>query len=118
VTIEDLLEEIVGEIQDEHDVEDVPFVELATDRWLVSATMPVEDLAERLGVKFPEDDDYDSLGGFLGARAGKVPEVGTVVVWHGLRFMVREGDKRRATKVEILREPRTSIPPLSAAAGS
>jgi CBS domain containing-hemolysin-like protein len=118
VTLEDILEELVGEIQDEHDAEDLPFVELDADRWLVSATMAVEDLSERLGVKFPKADDYDSLGGFLGARAGKVPEVGTVVVWHGLRFMVREGDKRRATKVEIRREPRTSVPPLSAAAGS
>ena len=72
-------------------------------------------LEEHLAVSFPEREDYASLGGFLAARAGKVPEVGTVVVWEGFRFIVREGDKRRATKVEIVRAPRRSSAPVSSA---
>ena len=71
--------------------------------------MPVSALEDRLSVSFPDRDDYASLGGFLAARAGRVPEVGTVVVWEGFRFIVREGDKRRATKVEIVRT-RPSLP--------
>lgn len=103
VTLEDILEEIVGDIQDEHDSAEQDFEPLGEDRWIASATMPVSTLEEHLAVSFPEREDYASLGGFLAARAGKVPEVGTVVVWEGFRFIVREGDKRRATKVEIVR---------------
>lgn len=103
VTLEDILEEIVGDIQDEHDSAEQEFEPLDEGRWIASAAMPVSTLEERLSVTFPEREDYASLGGFLASRAGKVPEVGTVVVWEGFRFIVREGDKRRATKVEIVR---------------
>lgn len=109
VTLEDILEEIVGDIQDEDDSAETEFEPLDDDRWLASAAMPVSALEDRLSVTFPDRDDYASLGGFLAARAGRVPEVGTVVVWEGFRFIVREGDKRRATKVEIVRT-RPSLP--------
>lgn len=108
ISLEDILEEIVGDIQDEDDSAESEFESLAEDRWLVSAAIPVSSLEERLSVTFPEREDYASLGGFLAARAGRVPEVGTVVVWEGFRFIVREGDKRRATKVEVLRTPSAS----------
>ncbi len=117
VTLEDILEEIVGEIEDEHDAlgEDRELVALGDDRWSAKASMAVESLGEALGVEFPENGDYRSLGGFLAARAGKVPVPGTVVLWAGYRFVVREGDKRRATKVEIVREPRRSDRPAVSA---
>jgi CBS domain containing-hemolysin-like protein len=107
VTLEDVLEELVGEIEDEHDdrAPEAEFVEVGQGRYLASAAMPIEGLGQRLDVEFPEEGDYTSLGGFLAARAGKVPEVGTVVVWEGLRFIVREGDNRKATRVEIVRDP-------------
>ena len=107
VTLEDVLEELVGEIEDEHDdrAPDTEFVEVSKGKYLASAAMPIEGLGRRLEVEFPEEGDYASLGGFLAARAGKVPEVGTVVIWEGLRFIVREGDKRKATRVEIVRDP-------------
>jgi CBS domain containing-hemolysin-like protein len=106
VTLEDVLEELVGEIEDEHDDRnpEADFVEVAEGRYLASAAMPIENLERKLEVDFPDEGDYASLGGFLAARAGKVPEVGTVVVWEGLRFIVREGDKRKATRVEIVRD--------------
>lgn len=105
VTLEDILEELVGDIRDEHDEQgDGDLVEQAPDKYLARATIPVSELGEKLGVEFPEDGDYTTLGGFLSARAGKVPSVGTVVLWDSLRFVVREGDKRRATKVEIVRD--------------
>jgi CBS domain containing-hemolysin-like protein len=102
-----VLEELVGEIEDEHDDRspDTEFVEVSEGKYLASAAMPITGLGQRLDVEFPEEGDYASLGGFLAARAGKVPEVGTVVVWEGLRFIVREGDKRKATRVEIIRDP-------------
>lgn len=116
VTLEDILEELVGDIRDEHDDQvDTELVEVAPGRYLVSAGMAVTDLSERLSVRFPEDGDYTTLGGFLSARAGKVPSVGTVVLWDSLRFVVREGDKRRATRVEIVRDPQRAshrAPPM------
>ncbi len=106
VTLEDVIEELVGEIEDEHDDRnpESEFEEVSRGRYLASAAIPIAGLAAKLDVEFPEEGDYASLGGFLAARAGKVPEVGTVVVWEGLRFIVREGDKRRATRVEIVRD--------------
>lgn len=123
ITLEDVLEELVGDIDDEHDdveteaTRDEHWKELGPGRWMASATIPISDLEERLGLSFPEDGEYASLGGFLADRAGKVPEPGTVVLWQGLRFVVREGDKRRARKVEIVREAErhTSSPPASGA---
>lgn len=108
ISLEDILEEIVGDIQDEDDSAEAEFEVVGENRWIVSAAMPVSSLEEHLDVSFPEREDYASLGGFLAARAGRVPEVGTVVVWEGFRFIVREGDKRRATKVEVLRTPRAA----------
>ena len=107
ITLEDVLEELVGEIEDEHDERNVEaeFAEIAAGRFMAAAAIPIETLGERLDVEFPPDGDYASLGGFLAARAGKVPEVGAVVLWEGLRFIIREGDKRRVTKVEIVRDP-------------
>jgi putative hemolysin len=107
VTLEDVLEELVGEIEDEHDDRnpESEFSEVAAGRYMASAAIPIATLGERLDVEFPADGDYASLGGFLAARAGKVPEVGAVVLWEGLRFIVREGDKSRVTKIEIVRAP-------------
>lgn len=103
VTLEDLLEQLVGDIDDEHDdVEEKPFVEQATGRYVAAATIPIGELGEQLGVEFPDDEGYASLGGFLAERAGRVPVPGTVVEWSGFTFTVREGDARKATKVEIV----------------
>jgi putative hemolysin len=105
VTLEDVLEELVGDIADEHDdVEDAEFVEQATGQYVAAAAIAIGELSERLGVEFPDDEGYASLGGFLAERAGRVPVPGTVVQWEGFTFTVREGDARRATKVEIVVE--------------
>ena len=114
VTLEDLLEQLVGEIHDEHDdVEELPVVEQGAGRYVAAATIPIGELGDQLGVEFPEDEGYASLGGFLAERAGRVPVPGTVVEWSGLTFTVREGDARRATKVEIVtkQEERSTAEP-------
>jgi CBS domain containing-hemolysin-like protein len=110
VTLEDILEELVGDIQDEHDVDEAPFVDYGDGRYLASAAITTTELGEHLGVEFPEAENYASLGGFLAQRAGKIPSVGTVVNWNAYTFTVREGDARKATKVEIVRNKRT-VPP-------
>ncbi|MCC6214064.1 MAG: HlyC/CorC family transporter [Polyangiaceae bacterium] len=105
VTLEDVLEEIVGDIRDEHDAEDAPIVDLGEGRLLVDATVPIADLGRYLGTALPEDGDYNSVGGFLVERLGCLPRPGAQHSEAGLEFVVREADERRVSKVEVIRPP-------------
>jgi CBS domain containing-hemolysin-like protein len=105
VTLEDVVEEIVGEIHDESDVEEKHVKVLADGVFLADAQVSLRDLEDHLGVDFPEGGDYETLGGFLTATAGRVPPTGSLVVWGGLTFTVKAADDRRVQKVEIARKP-------------
>jgi CBS domain containing-hemolysin-like protein len=105
VTMEDVVEEIVGEIHDESDVEEKRIKVLSDGVVLADAQVALRDLEEQLGVEFPEGGDYETLGGFLTATAGRVPPSGSLVVWGGLTFTVKAADDRRVLKVEIARKP-------------
>ena len=84
VTIEDVIEEIVGEIADEYDTGEIPDVEeLGDDAYRVSARLPVEDLGELFDIDI-EDDEVDTVGGLLGYELGRVPLPGAEVRTHGL----------------------------------
>ena len=112
VTLEDVMEEIVGEIHDESDVVEKKLKILQDGVVLADAQVSIRDLEEHLGVDFPDDGDYDTLGGFLTSVAGRVPPAGSLVVWGGLSFTVRAADERRVLKVEISRKaPGQSAPP-------
>lgn len=100
VTLEDFVEEIVGEIRDEHDDDDTPILELGEGRFMVDAGIALSDLERHLGVEFPEDTEYHSLGGMMVEALGRVPEVGATVRRAGYRFTVREADERHVKKVE------------------
>ena len=107
VTIEDLLEEIVGEIQDEYDVEE-PLVErLDDDRVRVDGRAAVEDLLEiwDLRIQLEDEDEYDTVGGLVYHRVGGVPSPGDEVRVDGLRLTVESTDGRRVGKVLVVREP-------------
>ena len=96
VTIEDVLEEIVGEIADEYDVDEVSPVEpLGDGRNRVSARLPIEDVGELYDIKFDEDLDVDTVGGLLALELGRVPLPGAEVVSHGLRLLAEGGPDRR-----------------------
>lgn len=101
VTLEDIIEEIIGDIQDEHDVEREPIVDLGDGSVLADAAVPVNDLSDFLGTDIPEAGDFVSLGGLLIHWAGRVPDAGSEVQAHGFKFIVREADERRVSKVEI-----------------
>ena len=105
VTLEDVVEEIVGEIQDEHDVAEHPVKVLPDGKLLVDAGLPLRELEEVLEVEFPEDGDYETLGGFLTATAGQVPPKGSLVAYGGFTFTVREADEKRVHAVEVSRAP-------------
>jgi CBS domain containing-hemolysin-like protein len=97
VTIEDILEEIVGEITDEYDRE-TPRTELLDDgAWRVNVRLPIDDVEEMLGVRF-ELDDVETVGGLLASTLGRVPIPGATVTLEGLTF-VAEGAKGRRNRV-------------------
>ena len=94
VTIEDVVEEIVGEITDEYDVARVDVEHLANGSVRVSSRYPVDDLGEVCGVAV-DDDDVDSVGGLMAKHLGRVPIAGSVVEAHGLRFEAEAPSGRR-----------------------
>jgi CBS domain containing-hemolysin-like protein len=96
VTIEDVLEEIVGEIADEYDAAEVaPVEDLGDNRFRVSARLPIEDVGELYGVEFDEHLDVDTVGGLLALELGRVPLPGAEVVSHGLRLHAEGGPDHR-----------------------
>ncbi|OBH08128.1 MULTISPECIES: hemolysin family protein [unclassified Mycobacterium] len=96
VSIEDVLEEIVGEIADEYDqAETAPIEDLGDKRFRVSARLPIEDLGELYDVDFDDDLDVDTVGGLLALELGRVPLPGAEVVSHGLRLQAEGGTDHR-----------------------
>lgn len=105
VTVEDLIEEIVGEIEDEFDKGQPDIQWLSDEAALVEAKMPVDDFSETFGVAV-EADGFDTVGGLLFSRLGKVPAVGDLVVESGLelRVMTTIGRRVKRVKVELVPE--------------
>jgi len=105
VTIEDLLEELVGEIADEHEVRRPDLIGQQDGSYLVRGSYPIFDLADRLGVSMP-DVDADTVGGLVIALLGRLPEPGESVEVAGLHLEVAEADRRRVRRVRVrLLEP-------------
>ncbi len=100
VTLEDCLEELVGEIIDEHDEEENDVERLVTGDYLVDGGIAVSDLNDLLDIRIP-DDDWDTIGGFLFGTLEHVPEVGESVDFDGWRFAAHEIEGRRVRRVRI-----------------
>ncbi len=101
VTIEDVLEQIVGEIDDEFDIADeAPIIERDQQRWTVSALMPIEDFNERFETRF-SDDDFDTVGGLVVHEIGHLPRPGEQVIIGGYRFRILRTDRRRVHSLEV-----------------
>lgn len=111
VTIEDLVEEIVGEIEDEHDVDSGPRIERKPDgSFIADARMPIEDVEEAFGPILSEDEreeDIDTLGGLVFTLAGRVPVRGELVAHpdSGAEFEVLEADPRRIKRLRLRNMP-------------
>jgi CBS domain containing-hemolysin-like protein len=106
VTIEDLLEEIVGEIQDEYDVEE-PLVEsIDENRARVDGRASIDDMLDIFDLKLQleDEDEYDTVGGLVYHRVGGVPVPGDEIRVDGLRLTVESTDGRRVAKVLVVRE--------------
>jgi putative hemolysin len=111
VTIEDLLEEIVGEIQDEYDVEEPMIVKISDDEARVDGRAAVDDLEElfdtQLGLE--DEDEYDTVGGLIYHRVGGIPSAGDEVEVDGLRLTVESTDGRRVGKVLVRRRAEAPV---------
>lgn len=117
VTIEDLLEEIVGEIQDEYDTEE-PFVEfISENEYVFDARVDLDDLNRLMGVALPTEDS-DTLGGFIYTELGKVPAVGDQVVFDDMGFTVESVAGRRIKKVRVERHSPPVVEELEEENGS
>jgi putative hemolysin len=105
VTIEDLLEEIVGEIQDEYDVEEPLIVKLSDDEARIDGRADVDDLAKLFDIDLglEDEDEYDTVGGLIYHRIGGVPKPGDQVAVDGLTLTVETTDGRRVGKVLVVR---------------
>ena len=100
-TIEDVLEEIVGEIVDEYDQEVAPVTELDDQRFRVSARLPIDDLGELFGLRV-DDEDVDTVLGLMAKELNKVPIPGSVVRWEGIELVAERGTGRRHTIQTVL----------------
>jgi len=100
VTLEDLLEEIVGEIEDEYDLPDESVEQLGDGRIRIDGTFPIDDFNEQFGQELPQDD-YHTIAGFVFGALGRAAEAGDEVLWNGLRFQVVDVDGPRIERLEV-----------------
>jgi CBS domain containing-hemolysin-like protein len=108
-TLEDVLEQIVGEIHDEFEPEEGKTIEALLDgSFSVMGSAPVGELNRAAGMRIPEDHGYETVAGFVNSIAGAIPAVGDRFFWRGWVFTVSEADRRRATRVRVARVKRTA----------
>ncbi len=104
VTLEDVLEEIVGDIRDEHDTEEAPPIQdLGNGRILADAAVSLRELSTYLGTDMQPADDEHTLEGMITEHLGKIPEKGTSLSKFGMRFIVQDCDEQHIGRVEIIR---------------
>ena len=104
VTMEDLVEEIIGEIRDEHDIES-PVIQLSDGTLLIDASISLKDLKEDYHVPLPESPEYETLGGFLMTTLQKIPQAGDMVETEGKRMRIVEMVGQRISKVKLEKLP-------------
>lgn len=102
ISLEDLLEEIVGEIQDEYDDEDKEIIKINDEKYILLGKLDIDEVNELLGENFSsEDDDYDTIGGFIFQQAGNIPEKGYQFSFNDYSFKVLEVENNRISKVMV-----------------
>jgi putative hemolysin len=104
VTMEDLVEEIVGEIRDEHDIES-PVIQLSDGTLLIDASISLRDLKEDHHIQLPESPEYETVGGFLMTALQKIPQAGDMVEIEGKRIKIVEMIGQRISKVKLEKMP-------------
>lgn len=101
VTIEDILEEIVGEISDEYDNDEALFIPQPDGSWVIDARMNILDVEEELGIAIPEEADYDTVGGFIAHTSGTIPSPGFIIHHDDFEMEILSSNERTVEKVRI-----------------
>ena len=110
VTVEDLLEEIVGEIRDEYDIEEPLIQVIDEDHAVVSARMSVDDLNEQMQIEIPESEEYETVGGFVFDLFGHQPNEGEAISYENLDFVVQKVEGGRLHSISVTRHPKEDEP--------
>ena len=105
VTMEDLIEEIVGEIEDESDGGEKPVVRLRDGSWVIDASLSVRELKSDYGLNIPESPDYETVGGFVISQLQALPKAGEIIHYGEYKLTVVDMDGRRINKVKIEKKP-------------
>lgn len=103
ITLEDVVEEIFGEIDDEHDKEELKEVALEDGTYIFSARLEIDHLNDTYDLKLPESETYSTLGGLLTSRFESIPEPGEMVVIEDVRFKITKGSSNRIDEVQVKR---------------
>ncbi|HPN37118.1 MAG TPA: hemolysin family protein [Melioribacteraceae bacterium] len=102
VSLEDILEEIVGDIQDEYDKEETEITKISNNTFEVLGKVPISEINELLEIDLSsENDDYDTIGGFIFTQTGTIPEIGLSFDYNGINFTVKEVENKRINKILI-----------------
>ncbi len=101
ITIEDILEEIVGEIYDEYDKEESHVLRIGKNKYLINARMEIDELNERLNLELPKDD-YETVAGFMLKQMEKIPKTGESFQYDHVTFTVKQADRRSIKQVSII----------------
>lgn len=102
VTIEDMLEELIGEIADEHEPHEAPLFKQVNDQTAeADARLHIEAFNQLTGLSLPEDAGYETVGGFISTTLGHIPEVGTVVEYGGAKFTVLDAEPQKVNRVRV-----------------
>ena len=102
VTIEDIIEEIVGEIEDEYDPATLTQIrKVGEETFDLDGRAHVDDVSEAIGRELPESDDYETVAGFVFCSLGKVPKEGDEFEWENLRFRITTADERKIKRIRV-----------------
>ncbi len=105
-TMEDIIEEIVGEIQDEYDKEKLYIKQLTSSHYHIDAGVSIDDFGDHIGFDFPEDEDYDTVAGFLISQLDSFPSKGQVVSYEHIDFTIKEIRNRRIISIDVVMNPK------------
>ncbi|MCP4599842.1 MAG: HlyC/CorC family transporter [Proteobacteria bacterium] len=105
ITLEDIIEELVGDIRDEFDPYEAPVRRIDDETWIVDARLSIHDLKDATGIELPDSGDYESVGGFVVAENGIIPMTGTVVTTEQIQAKVLMSDDRHIERLEVKLTP-------------
>ncbi|MEM7394987.1 MAG: hemolysin family protein, partial [Verrucomicrobiota bacterium] len=101
VTMEDIIEELVGDIQDEHDNEETMVQRLSDDSFVLDAKMPVDEINQLLSLDIPESEEYESVGGYLFQELGRIPRPGEILEKELYSITITQANSHQLQKVRI-----------------